>query len=188
MLVGLFNILLKLVCIDSLDTFFLNRIKSIYSKLQDNKQHLVSNLEYILEKVKETSSNGNYKISRQQANELKHNDDFKKRLTDLQTNIRVVKLLTISMKAYKYYFLIPSIYTPPHKSVYYFRHYFAKENPIEFNNNVKTGLSYFKELYNDFNTPTIAKLNKDSSIDTLLVSQGFLRERCYQRFMDNFSD
>jgi hypothetical protein len=175
------------VCIDSLDTFILNRIKSIYSKLQDNKQHLVSNLEYILEKVKETSSNGNYEISRQQANELEHNDDFKKRLTDLQTNIRVVKLLTISMKAYKYYFLIPSMNTP-HKSVYYFRKYFAKENPIEFNNYVKRGLSNFKELYNDFNTPTIAKLNKDSSIDTLLVSEHFLKEYCYKRFMDNFSD
>lgn len=50
---SILNTLLKLMCIDILDSIILNRIKSIFSKLQDNKANLVNNLDYILEKVKE---------------------------------------------------------------------------------------------------------------------------------------
>ena len=178
------NSLLKLMGIDSLDKFILNRIKTVFSKLQDNKQDLVSNLGYILEKIKETSTSDDYKISNNQANELSHDTEFKKRLDTLKSNIRAVKLLTLSLKVYKYYFMIPSINI--HSSVWFFEQYLQSVKPLKYDDHVKTGLDKFRELYNDFNNPKISK--HDSMSVTLLDTGGFLRERCYKNFMECFNN
>jgi hypothetical protein len=184
MMANVINILFKLMGIGIIDRIILNRIKSTFSKLQDNKQYLVANLEYILEKVKQASSTNDYNITSKQAHDLIHDKDFKERYTNILLNIRLVKIYSYNMKTLRICFLIPSMRTP--EAVLDFKDYLDTEGPMLYNHHVKTGLTNFRELYNDFSSSSFTTYNSDSTSNTLLGPKGFIREHCYIKFMENF--
>lgn len=115
-----------------------------------------------------------------------HDKEFEKRYTDMLLNIRLIKILSMSMKVYKFYFLIPSRHTP--HAVLFFKEYLNTAKPMVYNHKVKKGLTNFRELSNDFSSSDITNYDSYSTRNTLLISGQFIRERCYKRFMESFKD
>lgn len=176
---GLLNSFLKMIGIKILENFLLNRIKSVFSKLTDEKLNLVNNLEYMVNKISDVSND--YKISSSQANGLIHDEEFKKRFDQAKLNIRNVKILTASFLLYKYAFLIS---LKCHESIFIYQQYITSMTPMLHNENIKNALSNFRELYNDFNNPSISRFSAHIGPLPNLIHNSFVREQLYINFVN----
>ena len=142
-LIGIVSLLPKLFRIKWLDRLISRCVILEVHKLQDAKKSLVSNITYILGKI--VDINPQYSITPDEANNLYHDEDFKKRFDDLTANIHSIKRLQWVILPFYFYFKVFGFSTVQSgKDIVLFM---GSQGPLIYNSKVTTALTQFRELH-----------------------------------------
>ena len=159
-----------------IEKVLLRWVMSDVHKLQENKQRLVSNLIYILERIQDI--NLNFKINSDQANNLLHDDEFNKRYNGILKNIHTVRRLFIALSPFYTYFYLFGFNGLEEAACFYdFMHYRV---PLLYNENVLDALNEFKVLQSLFKKRDFLLQQKGQFKE--IDDNGFILEELYDKF------